>query len=74
MMIRACFLVLALVCIGCGQSQTQTKVERPQVYPVDTLTVYTFEYKGHKYLSFVFDGNSMGVVRDPDCPSFKKEK
>lgn len=33
-----------------------------------TLSVYRYEYDGHKYILFGDAEGSNGVVHDPDCP------
>lgn len=35
---------------------------------VKSLTVYRYEYDGHKYILFGDSEYNNGVVHDPDCP------
>ena len=75
------FLLVALVlcCISCGNNQTEIRYlgkESPKdIIPFSRIT--HFEYKGHKYIKFdELEGQSSigGVVHDPDCECFGKEK
>ena len=76
------FLLVALVlcCISCSEGyQTEVRYlgkESPKdVIPFNRIT--HFEHKGHKYIKFeemCGYGSIGGVVHDPDCECFGKEK
>ena len=74
------FLLVALVlcCISCEENQTEVRYlgkENPKdEIPFKRIT--HFEYKGHKYIKFegLYKDWVGGVVHDPDCECFGKEK
>ena len=59
------FLLFALVAMcSCGPATVNNKTEQGILNYFDEVT--HFDYKGHKYISFVV-GYKMGIVHDPDC-------
>lgn len=74
------FLLIALVlcCISCEDHQTEVKYlgkENPKdEIPFKRIT--HFEYNNHKYIKFegLYKDWVGGVVHDPDCECFGKEK
>ena len=59
------FLLFALIAMcSCGPATINNKTEQGILEEFDRVT--HFDYKGHKYISFVI-GHKMGIVHDPDC-------
>ena len=59
-----CGIALIFAMCSCGPATVNNKTEQGILNYFDKVT--HFDYKGHKYISFVV-GYKMGIVHDPDC-------
>ena len=61
-------------CCGTTYESSYTDGNKEYMYiklgtnSVKSLTVYRYEYDGHKYILFGDSEFNNGVVHDPDCP------
>ena len=74
-----CIIAMALCLLSsCNMKEIEHKesdTEKEYLYLRDgqgTLTVFRFEYDGHKYILFTAGDFRNGSVHDPDCPCHKQ--
>ena len=66
--------LLLASCCGTTYESSYTDGNKEYMYiklgtnSVKSLTVYRYEYDGHKYILFGDSEFNNGVVHDPDCP------
>jgi hypothetical protein len=71
-------LLLASCCGSTTYETSSVEATRELVYIkfgeqwCKSLTVYKYEYDGHKYILFGDSEYNNGVVHDPDCPCHNK--
>lgn len=68
--IIAAIVFIALQCVAVFIiSRVDLKSVNEEVY----MEIYGFEHEGHEYMMFEENGQTIGVIHDPDC-SFCNEK
>ena len=68
--IIAAIIFIALQCVAVF---IISRVDLKSVNEEVDMEIYGFEYEGHEYMMFEENGQTIGVIHNPDC-SFCSEK